>query len=281
MKNKGGLLMKKRSACFATFALIFSFYSVNTKAAQPGASPPVNLHEQNTMSVLWFQKAGEAKGLYYQGYNIGKMRLDIILSKKPKQKELKPAVVLDIDETVLDNSPNQARYVVTDKGYPVNWNEWIDRAQAKPLPGAIDFLKYADSKGVVIYYISNRKEPQKAATIKNLQNVGAPQADEEHILLLQPGERGKETRRQQVAKTHEIVLLFGDNLGDFSGFDGLSATERIQAVDRQKDEFGRKLILFPNSMYGDWEGAIYNYNSKCSDEEKAKLRKDSLETYQP
>lgn len=262
------------------FSLSFSFYNIKGKA-ETTVNPTARLQEQNTMSVLWFQKAGEAKALYYQGYNIGKLRLDESLQKKPKKKGLKPAVVLDIDETILDNSPYQAWNVVTGRAFPLNWNQWITSAQGKPLPGAIEFLKYADSKGVAIFYISNRSEAQKEATIKNLQSAGAPQVSAEHVLLQQPNEKGKEMRRLQVAKTHDILLLFGDNLGDFSGFDNLSITDRLKAVDNRKDEFGRKLIVFPNPMYGDWEGAIYNYDYGKSDEEKARLRKEQLEAYQP
>jgi 5'-nucleotidase (lipoprotein e(P4) family) len=236
-----------------------------------------SLSEQNTMSVLWFQRAGEAKGLYYQGYNIGRMRLDEYMSKK--RNGLKPAIVLDIDETILNNSPYQAWYVMAGRKIPFNWNEWFIRAEAKPLPGAIEFLQHANSLGVEIYYISNRYQSQKDATIKNLQGVGAPQADLDHVLLKLPNEIGKESRRLEVAKTHEIVLFFGDNLGDFSGFDLLSVSKRNQAVDIYREEFGKKLILFPNPMYGDWEGAIYNYNYKITEEEKIKLRRGFLEIY--
>ena len=257
----------------ATYLIIF------LTSVHANAETAENLSEQNTMSVLWFQKAGEARGLYYQGYNIGRMRLDEIMSKKRGRNTLKPAIVLDIDETILNNSPHQAWYVMAGRKIPFNWNEWFKRTEAKPLPGAIEFLQYANSLGVEIYYISNRYQSQKDAAIKNLQSVGAPQADTDHVLLRQPGEIGKETRRRQVGRTHEILLLFGDNLGDFSGFDLLSVSERNQAVDRYREEFGKKLILFPNPMYGDWEGAIYNYDYKKSDEEKAKLRKKFLETY--
>ena len=270
-------MLKKLTMLLTVFVVFLSFNHVNVKA-QPAATPPVSLQEQNMMSVLWFQKAGEAKALYYQGYNIGKLRLDEFFYNK-KKKSLKPAVILDIDETILDNSPYQAWNVINNKD--LTWNKWINSTQGKLLPGALDFLKYADSKGVAIFYISNRKEAQKDATIKNLQNVGAPQADAYHVLLKQPNEKGKETRRQQVAKTHEIVLLFGDNLGDFNGFEGLSVKDRLQAVDRFNAEFGRKLIVFPNPMYGDWEDAVYNYDYRKSDAEKVKLRKEGLELPQP
>ncbi len=256
-----------------------SVLSISLNCVNVKAETVQSFSEQNTMSVLWFQKAGEAKGLYYQGYNIGRMRLNEILRKKRGNNDLKPAIVLDIDETILNNSPHQALYVVAGKRIPFNWDEWFSRAEAKPLPGAVEFLQYANSLGVAIYYISNRYESQKEAAIKNLQNVGAPQADSDHVLLMQPSERGKEARRRQVARTHEIVLLFGDNLGDFSGFDELTVSGRNQAVDKYKEEFGKKLILFPNPMYGDWEGAIYNYDYRLSDEEKIKLRRRLLETY--
>lgn len=271
-------MLKKIMPLLFGAVIAFPLFGFDAKAA-PVAETTVNLQEQNTMSVLWFQTSGEAKALYYQGYNIGKMRLEKLLKKNPKKKGVKPAVVLDIDETIVDNSPYQAWNVVSGTGYPVNWNQWIDRAEAKPLPGAVDFLNYANAKGVEIFYISNRSEAQKAATIKNLKQIGAPQADARHILLQQPGEKGKETRRQQVAKTHDILLLFGDNLGDFSGFDNLSAAGRVQAVENRKDEFGRKLIVFPNPMYGDWEGAIYNNDYSKSDNEKDQMRKQNLQPF--
>lgn len=269
--------MRKFPALLMT---VFMLFPLSGAKAQHPTNPPANFQEQNTMSVLWFQKSGEAKALYYQGYNIGKMRLDEILRNKAMMTAQKPAIVLDLDETVLDNSPYQAWNVLTENK-PLPWEPWFERSQGKALPGAVDFLKYADSKGVAIFYISNRKEPQKAATIKNLQSVGAPQADAAHVLLMKPGEKGKETRRSQVAKNYNIVLLFGDNLGDFSGFDNLSVTERLQTVEQHKDEFGRKLIVFPNPMYGDWEDALYQYDNQKSSEEKARIREENLQPFQP
>ncbi len=261
-------------------AVIMLFSPICIKVdAEPAVSPSLDLYKQNTMSVLWFQKSGEAKALYYQSYNMGRMRLDAILKSFPKNNALKPAIVLDIDETILDNSPHQAWFVLNGKGKQFDWNEWFKRGEAKALPGAIEFLRYADARGVKIYYISNRNEAQKGAAIRNLVTVGAPQVNNEHVLLQQPGEKGKELRRQQVAKTNEIVLLFGDNLGDFDGFDDLTVSGRIQAVEQHKNDFGTKLIVFPNPMYGDWEGAIYRYNYRRTDEEKAKLRKEFMEIY--
>jgi 5'-nucleotidase (lipoprotein e(P4) family) len=262
--------VKKITIFIATMFISISLLNIKVKAQNT-----VDISEQNTMSVLWFQKSGEAKALYYQGYNIGKLRLDQALAKKPKN----PAVVLDIDETIVDNSPLFAANL--DPTNSFSWEEWIMTKKAKPLPGAIDFLKYANKRGVDIYYISNRKEAMKEATIKNLKQIGAPQVDEKHVLLMRPNEKGKEIRRQSVAATHQIVLFFGDNLNDFSGFEELSVSGRMNAVDRRKTEFGKKLIVFPNPMYGDWEEAIYQYDNSKSDADKVKLRKESLEKFKP
>ncbi|WP_084361083.1 5'-nucleotidase, lipoprotein e(P4) family [Neobacillus fumarioli] len=272
--------MKKIASLLALTALTFTFHFHQAKAEKT-PSPANGLQEQNTMSVLWFQTAGEAKALYYQGYNIGKIRLDEALRKNANKRGFKPAIVLDIDETVLDNSPYHAWRVLTGKGDPIDWGDWFNRAEAKPLPGALEFLKYADKKGVEIFYISNRRETYKEVTIKNLQKIGAPNADAKHVLLLANRETGKESRRAHVAKNYHIILLFGDNLGDFSGFDELSASERALGVDRHKADFGKKLIVFPNPMYGDWEAAIYRYNYQKPVEEMIKLRKKNLHPYEP
>jgi 5'-nucleotidase (lipoprotein e(P4) family) len=247
-------------------------------ATPPKAKPAATISSQQLLSDLWFQTSGEAKALYYQGYNIGTMRLDQTLDKGTEKK---PAVVLDLDETVFDNSPYQAYTAKENKEYPDQWDKWVASAKAKALPGAIDFLNHADKKGVDIYYISNRKESQKEATIKNLQLIGAPQATPDHVLLQQPEEKGKENRRQQVAKNHQILLFFGDNLSDFSGFEGKELTERNAMVEQMKSQFGDKLIIFPNPMYGDWEGAIYHFDYSKSDEEKDQLRRNHLSEFQP
>jgi len=268
--------------------MFLSLMSFNVNA-QEGTNSNTNLQEQNTMSVLWFQTSGEAKALFHQGYNMGKARLDKIIKKKSKKNDKKIAVVLDLDETVLDNSPYQAWSVITGKGYKSeSWQKWVDKAEAKALPGAVEFLTYANSKGVDIYYISNRKEKKEGeATIKNLQRIGAPQADSGHVLLIKEEDEGtkeekmKDKRRQQVARTHRIALFFGDNLTDFSGFDNLSVAERNQAVNKRKDEFGKKLIVFPNPMYGNWEDALYGYKKNLTDEQKAKIRKGSLQPFSP
>ncbi|MCM3737345.1 5'-nucleotidase, lipoprotein e(P4) family [Bacillus cytotoxicus] len=271
---------KKLTTLLSVALLSTSLVACNAtteKTTAKAKEEKVQLTDQQLMADLWYQTAGETKALYHQGYNIGTLKLDAALAKGTSKK---PAVVLDLDETVVDNSPHQAMSVKTGKGYPYKWDDWINKAEAEALPGAIDFLKYAESKGVDIYYISNRKTNQLDATIKNLERISAPQATKEHILLQEPKEKGKEKRRELVSSTHDIVLLFGDNLSDFIGFDGLSTPDRNKKVEELKAQFGEKFIVFPNPMYGDWEGSLYNYDFKKTDAEKDKVRRENLKSFE-
>lgn len=206
------------------------------------------------MATLWYQRADEFRALCYQAYNLAQLRLDQELSAPHKAK--RPAVVVDIDETVLDNSPFEARSIVNGTNYPVGWGEWVGESNADAVPGAVDFLTYAASKGVEVFYISNRKENEKGATIENLMKQRFPMADSAH-LLLKTGVSNKESRRQQVLKDYTIVLLVGDNLNDFTDvFEGTPAEMRRQLTDSLRIEFGRRFIVLPNPMYGDWEPAL-------------------------
>jgi 5'-nucleotidase (lipoprotein e(P4) family) len=173
------------------------------------------------------------------------------------------AIVLDIDETLLDNSPHQALMIVSDSNYPYMWNEWCALAKAEVVPGALEFLKYADKKGFQIYYISNRKEKYtREGTLKNLLDKGFPQVRDSHVLLRlertadNPKPSDKQPRRDIVtANGHDIVLLIGDNLGDFYSDEHDGGLRQAQ-VDSFKSEFGNKFIILPNAMYGNWPASI-------------------------
>ena len=229
------------------------------------------------MSVLWHQRAAEAMAVYYQAYNLARERLDNYLEKNDTSKN--PAIIVDIDETVLDNSPYEWKVIDSKKGYPESWWEWTHLAIAEPIPGAVDFLTYAASKGVEIFYLTNRKTDEKTGTLLNLKRQDFPMVDDEHILL--KGESSsKEERRRSISDKHDVVLLIGDNLGDFSEvFEDKSLSERYRLVDKFKSDFGNKFIMLPNAMYGDWLGALYNNNWKLSPEVKDSIRRSKLIQY--
>lgn len=228
-------------------------------------------------AALWQQRSSEYKALCFQAYNTATFRLDQLL----QQGHDKPlAIVTDIDETVLDNSPYTVHQSLKGLGYSNDsWKQWTDQADADTVPGALSFLRYASSKGVKVFYITNRMQIEQEATLSNLRRWGFPDADADH-LLLKTTTSGKEARRQHVLQSHEIALLMGDNLGDFAEiFDKQPAEARDEATRNAANSFGNRFIVLPNPMYGDWEGALYNYQHQLSPAEKGAILEKKLRNY--
>ncbi len=228
-------------------------------------------------SSLFQQKSAEYQALCLQAFNIAQLRVDEAV-KQPHSKPL--AIVTDIDETFLDNSPYAVHRALQGKDYsPETWYQWTAKGMADTLTGGLQFFKYAASKNITIFYITNRDEQERVGTLANLQKFGFPNADNQHLILRQ-GSSSKETRRMQVAQTHEIILLMGDNLSDFSMlFDKQSTTQRAANVQQLKNEFGKKFIVFPNANYGGWEDAIYGNTHSLTPAQKDSAIKANLSGY--
>jgi len=242
--------------------------------------PLIPSREYSIQSVLWQQHAAEYRALAYQTYRLARLRLDQILDTEEKRITT-AAILTDIDETVLDNSAFNGKLIALDSAYSRSlWLEWGELADADTIPGALGFFNYAVEKGVEIFYISNRYSEQKSATIKNLKKFGFPYADESHILLREKSGE-KESRRQSLAGTHEIVLLLGDNLSDFSSvFDRQSTEKRNALVDSLNQMFGDRFIIFPNPMYGDWESqGIYEGRFDWAPAQVDSLRRHKIQSF--
>ncbi len=236
--------------------------------------------EHSIKAVLWQQTAGEYKALTYQAFNLAKLQLDKIIEVE-KENEKPLAIITDIDETVLDNSPFFAKSIELDEGFnKQRWMEWGKKVDAIPVPGALDFFKYAVSKNIEIFYISNRYDTQLNETIENLYKTGFPVTNKQHVLL-KTNSSEKQPRRDKVLENYKVVMLLGDNLSDFlSAFRSDSIKERNQLVDDLKEEFGRRFIVFPNPVYGDWEShGIYKGKYDWSEVEKDSIRKSKLISY--
>ena len=215
---------------------------------------------ENTMGTLWYQNAAEVDALYQQGYNVATNKLKELL-KQPTDKPY--SIVLDIDETVLSNIPFQVKMIKDGTAFnPKLWDEWVQKAEAKPVAGAKEFLQFADKNKVQIYYISDRTDAQVDATIKNLEAQGLPVQGRDHLMFKKEGDKSKEGRRQEVLKHTNLVMLFGDNLVDFTEFSTKSEEDRDKMFEQLKAEFGDKFIIFPNPMYGSWESAVYKGEKK-------------------
>jgi len=238
-----------------------------------------SIGDQEVMAVLWQQTSGEYRALCYQAYFLARISFDQWKSNSADKKMLPPAVIVDVDETVLDNSPQDAKKIL--KGVDYNqamWDEWSNLARAEAVPGAVEFLKYVSQQGGEVFYITNRGPKEWSNTIANLQKQGCPMADSSHVMP-KIDDSNKEKRRQKVAADHTVVLLIGDNLNDHAEvFYKKSAKERCDTVDQLRKNFGTKFIVLPNPMYGDWEGALYDYQ-KLKANEKKKIRMESLRGY--
>ena len=206
-------------------------------------------------AAFFQQQAAEYDALCLQAFNIARMRLDEALA----QKSDKPlAIVSDIDETFL----NTSYYTVMcgKKGteyHQDTWKAWTDKAEATPLAGALEFYQYAHERGVAIFYVTNRKESERVGTALNIKRYNFPYQGEDH-LIFRTTDKSKESRREKIAQKYNIVLLLGDNLGDFDkDFDKHTTQERAEAVQKNRTAFGKKYIVLPNTSYGDWESAAY------------------------
>jgi 5'-nucleotidase (lipoprotein e(P4) family) len=253
-----------------------TFTHVSVKADTPACASIAN--NGKVWASIYQQRAAEYRALCFQAYNMARTRVDM----NWRNYHMKPyAIVTDIDETLLDNSPYDAQQALNNLNYDSKtWKEWTAKSICDTVPGAVSFLKYAASKGIDIFYITNREEVERPATLKNLRLYGLPNADNVHLLLKQTTLSSKETRRLGVLKTHKIILLCGDNLPDFDVlYDNNPSEENRKATtDKLMKEFGDRYIILPNPSYDDWEGAIFNYNYNLSNAQKDEIIKAKIRT---
>ena len=261
---------------FISILALMGGCTASRKAAAP--TPQSGIPIQGKLFASAYQQlAAEYHALCLQAYNLARIRVDESLQQvydKPR------AIVTDLDETALDNSAFGVHQALQGKDYEAkSWLEWTSLAQADTVPGAFSFLKYCSTKGIDIFYITNRDEKDRAGTLQNLQRFGFPNADNAHLFVRQ-NTSGKEERRQQVSATHHIILLLGDNLSDFSSlFDKKTYEERLQTTKQLAPEFGKLFIVLPNPVYGDWESALYRYNNQLAIAQKDSVIRRLLRSY--
>jgi len=251
-------------------------------ASSPGMAADSVPQNDLLNAEVWMQTAVEYRANCLTVYALAKLRLDEALADKNwtaydqtgTYQGLPPAVILDLDETAIDNSAYEAGLVVSGTGFdPKTWDNWTKAEQAKAVPGAVEFTKYADSKGVKVFYITNRNADQKEVTKHNVQALGFPMGGNVDTFLMQKDRPewatgAKGARIAFVAKDYRVLLLFGDQFGDFSDKYNGSVAEREKAFDELKAHFGHDWIALANPDYGSWESATYGHNFKLPDDEK-------------
>lgn len=253
-------------------------------AAAPLAAPateapraPDNYELDGLMGIVWQRTAAEAEALSLQAYSSARRALDGALADRnwtaaTEQSgnfgQLPPAIVVDIDETVLDTSDYMVERLRNGKPFTrEGWNAYVQRGIATPVPGALEFLKYAAGKGVTVFYVSNREGAAQSQgfldevepTRRNLAQYGFPNTADTRTFLFRDSARGwkeKSPRRAEVAKTHRIVMMAGDNLYDFIDIADATREKRDAAVEAHQDWLGTRWIVLPNPMYGSWDSVI-------------------------
>ncbi len=221
----------------------------------PAAPASARIAEQSVDAVIYHNASAETHRLFEQGYELARFRLDINLAVP---HDLPPAVIVDVDETVLDNSPYQVGRAAKGLGFEQgSWTVWCNEARAKALPGAVDFLLHARDRGCEVFYITNRNQEERAATIRNLATEGFPFADDAHVMVM-GSSSDKTERRARVAADHYVALLVGDQLTDMDQrFKSRVPGDRelVQASGIQ-DSLARYFVLLPNPMYGTWMDVV-------------------------
>jgi acid phosphatase len=237
----------------------------------------------------------EYKATTMGAYALARIRLDEALADPswtalvPKEQSgayqsLPPAVILDVDETVLDNSGYQAWNAIKDTTFDSKtWTAYVNSVTSLPIPGSLEFAQYAVSKGVRVFYVSNRTAEEEAATRKNLEKYGYP-LDGAIDTLLTSREKpdwgsAKSTRRIFIARDYRVLLNLGDNFGDFVDEYRGTEDQRLAVLEEHKARWGREWIMLPNPTYGSFESAPYKHDFKLSEGDKRKAKRDVLQPW--
>ncbi len=278
--------MKSRNLIY--FCLILCTFIDNIHAKEKELDN--SLQAQSMLSVLYAQSSAEYEASNIQTYVNAKSALDRALNdlswtaaieQKKNFKNKPPAIILDIDETVLNNIPFQARSIINGQSYPVGWLEWMLEEASDAVAGVSEFLEYAQSKGVKIFYVTNRIAVAEDATRNNIKKLGLP-LDADRDVLLMKDENGwtsdKVSRRELIAKDYRVLLLIGDQLGDFLPLDEttLELDLRKNLADTYKHMWGSKWFMITNPMYGRWEASIYNNEYPDTEDELMQMRLEAL-----
>jgi 5'-nucleotidase (lipoprotein e(P4) family) len=225
-------------------------------------------------SVLWMQGSIEYRASTAQTYRSAELALvralaapnwTAAIEQSGDYSAKPPAVVLDLDETVLDNSPYQARQIVDGTAFDgKTWTAWVAESKAGLIPGAADFLNFASMHGVRRIYISNRvcTNQKDDPTVTVLMRYGLLNRGDTLLCKTSDADSSdKSARRYQATAGHRVVLLIGDDIGDFLTVER-DAKARDEALARYERWFGDRWFILPNPAYGSWERLYSNVEAK-------------------
>jgi 5'-nucleotidase (lipoprotein e(P4) family) len=263
----------------------------------PGAPEPEVTPDDNLNATLWTQRAVEHDLVFREAYKAASTELLRALAdpqwdalprgeREGSAAGLAPAVIVDVDETVLDNSPYQAQLVLTGKEYgEFTWAEWCRKERALPLPGAVEFARFAAEHGVTVFYLTNRAKDLGPATLDNLRKAGFPVASDEVFLglgTLLPGcemvGTDKGCRRRLIARGHRVLMQFGDQVSDFVDVVSNTPEGRARQMEPYLDWIGERWWVLPNPTYGSWEPAVFRNDWSLPRDRRRRSKLDALKT---
>ena len=282
---------RSRRTWLTALALSVALGCATPRVAQPTPDPPAS---DLLNAVLWMQRSVEFKASALTAFALARIRLDQALAdpswtgapeeQKGAYQALPPAVILDVDETILDNSGYQAWMALRGTSFdPKTWNAYVNTVTSLAVPGALAFARYADQKGVKVFYVSNRTAEEEPATRKNLEKLGFPMGGDVDTMLMTSKQpdwgSAKGTRRAFVAKHYRVLLNVGDNLGDFVDEYRGTEAERLKILEEHRDRWGREWIVIANPAYGSFESAPFGHDFKLSDGERRRLKRAVLDAW--
>ena len=235
--------------------------------------------DTETMGLLWMRTSAEYRALAYQGYNVVMNAVKMAVTDPSHQR--KPlAIVLDADETVVDNTKLMGESIANGNGRfdAPWWRQAVHQGKSQAMPGAVEFLNEVHKQGVEIFYVSNRYAPVNLdVTIQNFKELGFPSVDKDHVLLFEK-DSDKQPRFDMIAKKYYVVVYMGDNAGDFPiGTKGKTLAERNGIIDAHKEDFGTTFVVFPNPAYGSWVSALAKGYQNLSPEEQKQINNQYLQ----
>jgi 5'-nucleotidase (lipoprotein e(P4) family) len=219
----------------------------------PPASTAPTAQQPVALAIRWARDSAEHRALYLQIYRAATTHVE---AEAAKHAAGTWAVVLDCDETVIDNSPYQLELDRANHLFDsASWHAWTQRREGEPLPGAAAFLARVAELGGRIAIVTNRSVSECPDTEAVFRRHALPF----DVMLCKPdaGPSDKNPRFEAVLQGRtpaglpplEIVAFLGDNIQDFPSLS--------QAIRKQNDaafaEFGARYFVLPNPMYGSWE----------------------------
>jgi len=263
------------------FALALPLAACATAPQTTPQSQPCRFSDATINATLWMQTSAEYKAITREIYETADRNLDRAIADKSwtaateqttVDPAMPPAVILDLDETVLDTSGHQTQLIRGNLEYSEeHWHNWAMHDASNVIEAARDFLLDAQKKGVAIFYVTNRKNTEEEPLRASLTRLGVPLTSD-NVLTRGAREEWKSSdktpRRAFVASKYRVIMLFGDDLNDFAPANGKSFAERDAIVAAHANDWGVKWYAIPNPVYGSWENTVTSGTKGCDELQK-------------